>query len=270
MLADADGEALTVESHASCPGHAVYLTNAWGYFDPTTGEAVNEPEYEEGDLDDEDESGAAQGDEAGERGPVYGEYLSPVYVCTKPDLNGHQPRYPSYGGGTSRPKMADLDPEQQAVARAERRDVIESNKAWRSAETVRRAWIRTFLARKTAPKGTAALVSTALAVDSEPVTSMGGNQLAADLLGCEATPYGRNNGVADLISQASEARAQVIGLALVLAGYEATTHIGSWRRVNDGTRRYLEFLAACGYALSPVEQRACGHDAAADEQGSGE
>jgi len=34
--------------------------------------------------------------------------------------------------------------------KADRRRVIENNKAWRSATTVRRAWLRGFTARKTA------------------------------------------------------------------------------------------------------------------------
>lgn len=44
----------------------------------------------------------------------------------------------------------------------------------------------------------------------------------------------------------------------MLAAYEANTDTNSWRRCDAGTRRYLQFLAECGYALSDVEQRACG------------
>ncbi len=127
------------------------------------------------------------------------------------------------------------------------------------AEAVRREWVATFLTRKTAPKGAAALVGSALALHAETVARLGANHLAADLLGAaEGTTYGRSGGIGALIDQASEARAQVLGLALVLAGYEDATHIGSWRRVDDGTRRYLTFLSACGYTLSDVERRACG------------
>ena len=50
----------------------------------------------------------------------------------------------------------------------------------------------------------------------------------------------------------------MLTLALVLAGYEDDTHTGSWRSVNTGTRRYLTFLADCGYTLSGVDRRACG------------
>jgi len=92
------------------------------------------------------------------------------------------------------------------------------------------------------------------------VTRRGGNDLAADLAGCERAVYGRSPALAALIAQATEARAQVLALAVVLAGYEDAAHTGSWRNVNPATRRYLGFLAACGYDLADVERRACGQD----------
>src|ERR1019366_10039290 len=99
--------------------------------------------------------------------------------------------------------------------------------------------------------------STALALTAETVASLGGNHLAANLLGCDASGYGRNVGVADLIAKATEPRAQVIGLALVLAAFEDATSTDSWRRADAGTGRYLEFLATNGYTLADVERRAC-------------
>ena len=114
--------------------------------------------------------------------------------------------------------------------------------------------------RKTAPKGTAAFVAAALALDGEVVTRRGGNDLAADFLGCDRGTYGRSPALAALIAQASEARAQVLALAVVLAGYEDATHTGSWRKVDPATARYLQFLTTCGYGLADVERRACGQD----------
>jgi len=64
--------------------------------------------------------------------------------------------------------------------------------------------------------------------------------------------------LAALIDRASEPRAQVLGLSVVLAGYEDATHTGSWRHVDPATRRYLTYLADCGYTLADVERRACG------------
>lgn len=107
-------------------------------------------------------------------------------------------------------------------------------------------------------------LAAALADSAGTIARVGGNHLAADMLGCEAPPYGRATGITALVEQATEARAQVIALALVLAAYEDATHIGSWRHVDPGTRRYLTFLADCGYTLSGVERRACGQDALTD------
>lgn len=128
----------------------------------------------------------------------------------------------------------------------------------KSAEVVRREWLRIHLTRKTPPKGSAALIAQALANNPSTIAQVGGNHLAAELLGCEPCHYGINPGIPALIDKASEQRAQVITLALVLGAYEANTDTASWRRVDAGTRRYLQFLAECGYALSDVERRACG------------
>jgi len=66
-----------------------------------------------------------------------------------------------------------------------------------------------------------------------------------------------------LLSRASEARAQMIGLALVLSAYEERTGKHSWRATDPATSRYLLFLSECGYPLADVERRACGLDVAA-------
>jgi len=85
-------------------------------------------------------------------------------------------------------------------------------------------------------------------------------------LGTPPNPYRRvwlrgllaRKALAALIDRASEPRAQVLGLSVVLAGYEDATHTGSWRHVDPATRRYLTYLADCGYTLADVERRACG------------
>jgi ParB family chromosome partitioning protein len=50
-------------------------------------------------------------------------------------------------------RAADIGDQERERARLERRDVIESNKAWRSAEAVRRIWLREFVTRKKPPAG---------------------------------------------------------------------------------------------------------------------
>jgi ParB family chromosome partitioning protein len=77
--------------------------------------------------------------------------VEPVYVCTDWRKQGHRDRH------SSRPAQPlPTDEKAQDKARQERRSVIDNNKAWASAETVRRDWLRTFLTRKNPPKGAAA------------------------------------------------------------------------------------------------------------------
>jgi ParB family chromosome partitioning protein len=64
--------------------------------------------------------------------------------------------------------------------------------------------------------------------------------------------------VAKLVDGASDGRAQVVSLAVVLAAYEQATGVHSWRQPDDATTAYLTFLQAAGYELSPVELHAAG------------
>jgi ParB family chromosome partitioning protein len=260
FLTDPDGTSLTAEQHADCPGHAARVGRRFGYLDPVTGLAVTSEdaaEDPEDDLaEDQDEDGS---------GGVWGEYPVAVWICTDPAAYGHRLRGP-HG---ERRKRAEMSEEEAEAARAERRDVIASNKAWTASITVRRNFLRNLFTRKTPPKGASVFVAAALAHDAQLVSAIGGNDLAGELLGCAATSYGRNTALAQLVEQASEARAQVLTLAQVLAGYEDRTHTGSWRHVDPSTRRYLTFLADCGYTLSNVKRRACGQDPLPTEDPSG-
>ncbi len=268
-LTDPGGAVLTTEAHAACPGHAARIERCWGPVDPATGfpavapdddSDVNQDDDSDVHVDEEDDQDDDE-DEGDEEEPVDGgttwaEYPSAVWVCTDPAAHGHLRRIAYGTRGQARPVLAELTPAEAAAARADRRTVIECNKAWGSAVTVRREWVRVLLTRRTPPKGAAALIATALACDPEVVTR--GRDLAADLLGWDRGVYGRSPALTGLIDQASEARAQVLALAVVLAGYEDATYTGSWRTVHPATRRYLTFLTACGYTLADVERRASG------------
>ncbi|MEU4679174.1 hypothetical protein [Micromonospora sp. NPDC023737] len=85
-------------------------------------------------------------------------------ACTNYPKYGHTHRYPpgtavSY---SDRKKLEDMDPDEAEAARAERRDVRESNKAWDSALKVRQAWLKESAARKTPPKSAAVFIAKAL------------------------------------------------------------------------------------------------------------
>lgn len=253
--------ALTVESHTECPGHAAYLTETWVRTERPAAEAgVSAVEADTGDEsgsagDDSDvESADADGDSDDEADDGRWEW-TPVYVCTDPTGNGHHPLY----GTIAKDKLtaAEMTDEQREAARAERRDVIESNKAWDSATCVRTDFLRGFLSRKTAPKGAGVFIASALAHDAPLVADPKANTLAADLLGLPArAAYGRHAGLAEVAEQITEARALVVALAQVLAGYEATMDRTAWRNPRATSTRYLTFLAGHGYTLSQVEERA--------------
>lgn len=221
------GRAYNKATHAKCTGHAAYLhiTTRW------------------------------QKDAKGKEVRV--RQAEPCYVCTDWRGAGHVDLY-DYGRGSSTPKAAEMTPEARERARAERRDVIESNKAWDTAEPVRRDWLATFSQRKTAPKGSATFIARVLTEHSEVVASVGGAQLATEWFGLKHSGYGYGSGWADLLDKATEARAQVIALCRLLASLEKGTSRESWRRVAPATADYLTFIAANGYDLSDVEKRAAG------------
>lgn len=222
---------LTPESHSSCPGHAAYI--------------LAERDWENEETPDD----PAAPDPYQWRTEV-------VYVCTDPAANGHLQRG---GAGTA----DEASPAEREKASAERREVIEGNKAWDSAEKVRRAWLRQFAARKTAPKTAAAFIARALAACGPVLQAMtNGNTLAHDLFGLTKTLGYTNRGAAvdKLLEAASEGRAQMVALALVLAAHEEATGRHCWRdgEATSATARYLRFLEEQGYQLSEVELRACG------------
>lgn len=190
------------------------------------------------------------------------------YACTDFPKHGHDLRYPS-SAGAGRTAAADMSLQERADAAAERRDVIRCNKESASAETVRRAWLRTFMARNAAPKGTAGFVALSLArADHQLGTALSEqHRLARELLGLPelVSSYkdpeahqAAQRALTDLVGKASDGRAQMISLGLVLAGYESGLARDFWRRNDTAVTRYLRFLQTHGYELSAVELRACG------------
>ncbi|MDG4784904.1 ParB N-terminal domain-containing protein [Micromonospora sp. WMMD1102] len=250
-------EQLTEDNHASCPGHAAFLDDEWVHPD-------EDEDEDDGDdpWGDDTPAGADENAERPEPARPYRAWL-PEYVCTDFAAHGHALRWQEHDSASGRKTIAEMTDVEREEARAQRRDVIQSNKAWDSAETVRRNWLRTFLARKAAPKTAAGFIAGSLARTDHAVTSAltGGNRLAHDLLGLpdQAPTLGRRApAMVELVGKASDERAQMIALGLLLAAYEEATSRNSWRSVSESTTRYLRYLEANGYELSTVELRACG------------
>ncbi len=172
------------------------------------------------------------------------------YVCTDWKQHGHVDRY-----GNDRPTTGGPMTDEQ---RHERREVIENNRAWKSATTVRLQWLTQFAQRKTAPKDAATYLAQTLLLDAYKIerAKADAHSLALTLLGLPPTSGHGDTAIADLIERANSARAEVIALVLALAATEGTTGTQTWR--GTGERRYFAALAAWGYPLSDVESRILG------------
>jgi ParB family chromosome partitioning protein len=139
--------------------------------------------------------------------------------------------------------------------KAERKTLIANNKAWDSAEVVRREWLATFLSRKTLPKDATAFVAVGLTRHRTDVASAlaAGNRFAAVLLGLpEPEGYWSPSPVDTYAEQPGKAAHAT--LAIVLAGMELATGRYTWRNPSSTAVRYFAQLAAWGYPLSEVEQ----------------
>jgi hypothetical protein len=68
------------------------------------------------------------------------------------------------------------------------REVIANNKAWRAAETVRREWLKSFVARKNAPKGALRFIFSELAEGDRQLRDAIEKNITASLASCSASP----------------------------------------------------------------------------------
>lgn len=176
-----------------------------------------------------------------------------TWYCTDPEANGHKDRYNS--NGSTRTPAAEMTETERETARRARALVIENNKAWDSAQTVRRDWIRNLAQAKAAPKGTAVFIATALAYDRNVLTDYRASGVIADLIGAKG-PGHLDTHIVKLLTKASDSRAQLIGLVQILGALEATLTQQSWRGngTNSTAGRYLRFLESASYGLADVEK----------------
>lgn len=246
----ADGERLTEESHAPCPGHAAFVRRT--------------SDWEDGHY-------------------VY--RWEPAYYCTDPQGNGHQERSSSPSG-----KKEDT-PEAKEEAARQRRIVIDNNKQWRAARTVRQTWLKELLTRKNVPADALPVILGALTGAwwtrwdrslSEAISN--GHSLAGELLGL--TGKGTDSAgelITAALRTASPDRQQVIALGMVLAAWETTLIDDTWRRFVEGLPQskyhrnttsvegeYLLLLESWGYSLSDIEKLPAASSRAAATRKTGE
>jgi ParB family chromosome partitioning protein len=209
--------------HTACSGHAAFLISRW-----------------------------ARAADADEPRPGW----AAVYVCLDAEANGHQ--------RASRPARAEGERRQMSEEeKAERARVIEGNKDWRAATTVRRAWLATFAQRKTPPKGVERFVLTCLlAGDHEIRTAMEQRHpRLREALGvpeAEGQQWERGGReIAALIEQMSTATAKrqlVVLAAVLLAAWEDRTSVQTWRHTTPDVQRYLGAMIEWGYDAGPLER----------------
>ena len=220
-LRDANNDRLADDEHTDCPGRAVTVRAGWTTDDDGT--------------------------------PV----LAVQHFCADPSRHCN-PSKPSNAGAPGQANSADED--RAEAAREQRRVTIANNKAWRSAETVRRRHLKQWLATATLKAPAARWIVAELAHGGlhRPREAA---ELARELVGAD---YGKapnaprwNQPPTSPPTRVNAARAHTLAAGLVLADMELGTSTESWRSSHPGSRtsRYLTFLTdQTGYTLSDVEK----------------
>ncbi len=253
-LVTAEGEPLPEEEWPNVPGARVQVVKEWVY-----------PEDEYDDTDKDEAEASEQDDEEYEPAEPYQQYV-PVWVVTDLDASGLRRRGQIGAGGTG--TSDDGESEEEAEARREeRRRVIANNKAWASAETVRRAWLAGFLARKTAPNGAEALICEAVVTGQHFLYKAmeQSHPMLRTLLdrGADKSRWDSASEVASIATKTSTPKAATMTtLAAVVTAWEATTGKHSWRNPSHWDARILGALMGWGYEPSEVERILLGEEPA--------
>lgn len=246
-LVNDEGEALPEEEWPNVPGARVQIVKEWVY--PDEDEWNDETEDEHGDEDDAEDEGYQP--------PEPYQAHVPVWVVTDLAASGLHRR------GTLGHASTEDETEEEAEARAEaareeRRRVIANNKAWASAEVVRREWLTTFLARKTPPKGAEALICEAVVTGPHFLyKAMENNHPMLRTLsgvGADKSRWDSGGELASIVAKGTTPKAAIMTtLGAVVTAWEATLGKHTWRNPSKWDARMLAALAEWGYQPSEVE-----------------
>jgi ParB family transcriptional regulator, chromosome partitioning protein len=244
-----EGEPVPAEDWPNVPGAAVIVTEDWDYPEPEHGT----------DTDDEDDW------------PEGVKVYRPTWVVTDVEASGLTHVHDA--GRTAAEVETEAAREER---RQERRRVIANNKAWASAETVRREWLAAFLARRSAPKGAEALICAAVVTGNHTLTRAMDHRhpMLCRLLGIETSgPYwGGHPELAELTTKSTTPKAATMTtLAAVVAAWEDSIGKQTWRNPTEWDARVLGALIEWGYQPSEVERLLLGEsnkDAPAAEDAS--
>ena len=225
-----DGEDLTSEAHAACPGRGAFFPS-WNllqvvYYCTSPGE-----------------HGHATRSSLLTRPPAAG-------PGSAADAGAPEPGAPPVPPADERPDPA-------------RRLVIEGNKAWRAAAEVRKRWLAdTLFARRTAPREAAPFIARQLLTMPEPLRT--GLAIAPGRLSFSEITRQDASKWLEICDTTAGARLPLLMLAPIATTYEYAMTEGegrnTWRtdRYSPCPRTqaggYLAFLASVGYQLTPIEQ----------------
>jgi ParB family chromosome partitioning protein len=188
---------------------------------------------------------------------------TPVPYCTDPAGHGHSPRYASPAGGAPAPDgEPDLGAAPAEAPDPSRRLVIEGNKAWAAATEVRRRWLATLFARRTAPRELTQFVASQLVTMPEPVHS-GLARAHHQTLFSQVTGHSDTDWLT-LSETAPTGRLPLVMFAPIATAFEAAMGEGEGRNTwrtgryspcpREQAAAYLTLLAGLGYQLSVIEQ----------------
>ena len=190
---------------------------------------------------------------------------SPVHYCAHPAAYGHTFRYaaaaaaPSDDPGAPDPAGP---PSAEEPPDPSRRIVIEGNKAWTAAAEVRRRWLPSLFARRTAPREVAPFITRQLLTMPEPLRS-GLARAPGQVLFSHITGRTDQDWL-EICQTAVTGRLPLVMLAPIVTAFESAMSDGegrnTWRtdRYSPCPRQqaadYLNLLVALGYELSGIEQ----------------
>lgn len=266
-LVTPDGDPVTTSMTGSNPGvWAVYLALEEGVrcIDVATGAPIDRATV---DWNASDDAGVSPRDgmrhaNTVELQPAW----MPQYYCSDLAVAGvvDQRQSVSESAPADDPTAdTDRDGQRRAVMRREAADAAATaaknqqtralNTLARTAASIRIKFVRELLARRTPPKGAAAFIAQIVAVDGHLLGDFHAPERAADLLGTSAAGFSGN--IAQLLSGASEQRAVVVLLGMVLGALEDRTVADAWKHQHKrGVPEYLRFLHSIGYPLSEIEE----------------
>jgi ParB family chromosome partitioning protein len=264
-LRDGDGNKISPEGHATCPGRAVTITYDWDWAEGA--EAAFRAAHGVAEDEEMPDFEFTSDEEAREAGFVPTWQIR-QYLCTDPQQYGHTNVHGTPSGTpTQEQKTAEDEAAEAARKTEERRRVRRRNTEWRAATDTRTSHLKALLGRKAPPAGALKLTVEAIARgETQPMMSSRGHQTACELLGL--TGNGAATGHRDLLlaelGRANDKRAQVIALAMVLGAAEhGVRDPHTWQSAEDNywaysgvplASRYLAWLGEhTDYALSEIE-----------------